>query len=68
MYVLYIVVCTFSFGHSVVCSSSIDGLWLPLWYHQTLIWMYRNQACTLYSSSIIIHSQYSSHMVEWNFN
>ena len=24
--------CTFSFGHCVVCSSSLYGLWLPLWY------------------------------------
>jgi hypothetical protein len=24
--------CQFSFGHCVVCSSSIYGLWLPLWY------------------------------------
>ena len=23
---------TFSFGHCVVCSSSIYGFWLPLWY------------------------------------
>jgi hypothetical protein len=29
--------CTFSFGHSVVCSSSIYGFWLPLWYLQTLL-------------------------------
>ena len=28
--------CTFSFGHCVVCSSSIYGFWLPLWYLQTL--------------------------------
>ena len=27
--------CTFSFGHFVVCSSSIYGFWLPLWYLQT---------------------------------
>ena len=27
--------CTFSFGHCVVCSS-IYGFWLPLWYLQTL--------------------------------
>jgi hypothetical protein len=27
--------CTFSFGYCVVCSSSIYGLWLPLWYLQT---------------------------------
>jgi hypothetical protein len=29
--------CTFSFGHCVVCSSSIYRLWLPLWYLQTLL-------------------------------
>ena len=29
-------VCTFSFGHCVVCSSSIYGFWLLLWYLQTL--------------------------------
>ena len=28
--------CTFSFGHCVVCSSSIYGFCLPLWYLQTL--------------------------------
>jgi hypothetical protein len=27
--------CSFSFGHCVVCSSSIYGFWLPLWYLQT---------------------------------
>ena len=25
------------FGHCVVCSSSIYGFWLPLWYLQTLL-------------------------------
>ena len=29
--------CTFSFGHWVVCSSSIYGFWLHLWYHQSLL-------------------------------
>jgi hypothetical protein len=29
--------CTFSFGHCAVCSSSIYGFWLPLWYLQTLL-------------------------------
>jgi hypothetical protein len=29
--------CPFSFGHYVVCSSSIYGFWLPLWYHQTVL-------------------------------
>jgi hypothetical protein len=28
--------CTFSFGHCVVCSFSIYGFRLPLWYLQTL--------------------------------
>ena len=28
--------CTFSFGHCVVCSSSIYEFWLPLWFLQTL--------------------------------
>ena len=27
--------CPFSFGHCVVCSSSIYGCWLPLWYLHT---------------------------------
>ena len=27
----------FSFGQCVVCSSSIYGFWLPLWYLQTLL-------------------------------
>jgi hypothetical protein len=27
----------FSFGHCVVCSSSIYGFWLTLWYLQTLV-------------------------------
>ena len=29
--------CTNSFGHCVVCSSSIYRFWLPLWYLQTLL-------------------------------
>jgi hypothetical protein len=29
--------CTFSFGHCVVCSSSIYGFRLPSWYLQTLL-------------------------------
>jgi hypothetical protein len=29
--------CTFSFGHYVVCSSSIYGFWLPIWYLQSLL-------------------------------
>ena len=33
--------CTFSFGHCVVCSSSIYGFWFPLWYLQTLLNIYK---------------------------
>ena len=29
--------CTFSLDHCVVCSSSIYGFWLPLWFPQTLL-------------------------------
>jgi len=29
--------CTFSFGHCVVCSTSICGFWLPLWYLPTIL-------------------------------
>jgi len=29
--------CPFSFGHCVVCSSSIYGSWLPLWHLQALL-------------------------------
>jgi hypothetical protein len=34
--------CSFSFGHCVVCSSSIYGFWLPLWYLQTFHTYHRN--------------------------
>ena len=29
-------VCPFSFGHCIVCPSSIYGFWLPIWYLQIL--------------------------------
>ena len=31
----------FSFGHCVVCFSSTYGFWLPLWYLQTLLRLFR---------------------------
>ena len=37
--------CPFSFGHCVVCSSSIYGLCLPIWYLQSLLIKSR---CLLY--------------------
>jgi hypothetical protein len=39
--------CTFSFGHCVVCSSSIYGFWLPLWYLQTLLTLIKYWTCSL---------------------
>ena len=33
----FLTFCTFSFGHCIVGSSSIYGLWLHLWYLQTLL-------------------------------
>ena len=39
--------CTFTFGHCDVCSSSIYGFWLPLWYLQTLL---STQSCIEYTS------------------
>jgi hypothetical protein len=44
LYVWFVCRClsfyTISFGHCVVCSSSIYGFWLPLWYLQTLLNFY----------------------------
>ena len=44
-------VCAFSFGHSVVCSSSIYGFRLPLWYLQTSLVCILGQVelCTCWS-------------------
>ena len=39
--------CTFSFGHCVVCSSSIYGFWLPFWYLQTLLIILESKYCVL---------------------
>ena len=43
--VLWIVVCPYSFGHCVVCPSSIYLLLLPIWYLQTLLDAMRNAFC-----------------------
>jgi len=29
--------CSFSFGHCVICLSSICRIWIPIWYLQTLL-------------------------------
>jgi hypothetical protein len=41
--------CTFSFGHCVVCSSSIYGFWLPLFYLQTLLVLTAEISCQILS-------------------
>jgi len=46
-------VCAFSFGHCVVCSSSIYGFWLPLWYLQTLLILMK------FSNTVLISEQRS---------
>jgi hypothetical protein len=40
--------CTFSFGHCVVCSSSIYGFWLTPWYLPTLLTSLCSTAIHLY--------------------
>jgi hypothetical protein len=35
--IIFCFICTFLFGHCVVCFSSIYGFGLPLWYLQTLL-------------------------------
>jgi hypothetical protein len=39
--------CSFSFCHCVVCSSSIYGFWLPLWYHKAPLGISLRQTTTL---------------------
>jgi len=43
--------CTFSFGYCVVCSSSIYGFWLPLWYLQTLLILPRARIAYMFCST-----------------
>ena len=48
--------CTFSFGHCVVCSS-IYGLWLALWYLQTLFtWRGEHYLVLLITTCILFGS------------
>jgi hypothetical protein len=50
--------CAFSFGHCVVCSSSIYGFWLPLWYLQTLLVImagHEKSMCTCYTDMYVLY-------------
>jgi hypothetical protein len=52
---LFLSFCPFSFGHCVVCSSSIYGFWLPLWYLQTLLvlssFFFRSLCCLFFRNA-----------------
>jgi hypothetical protein len=52
---LFLFFCPFSFGHCVVCSSSIYGFWLPLWYLQTLLvllsFFFRSLCCLFFRNA-----------------
>ena len=50
--------CTFSFSHCVLCFSSTYGIWLPLWYIQTLLLTKFNPATPYWSGC--------SHATEWS--
>jgi hypothetical protein len=62
-------VCTFSFGHCVICSSSIYGFWLPLWYLQTLlvtfskyVWIFISLLFVLFDSAVMYVFNESVHL------
>ena len=48
--------CPFSFGHCVVCPSSIYGFWLPIWYLQTLL-----------TFNKMMYALYQINMLSWIF-
>ena len=52
--------CTFYFGHCVVCSSSIYGFWLPLWYLQTLLIYQSNHKQIIATEYHTLHVIYQS--------
>jgi hypothetical protein len=58
----YLSFCTLSFGHCVVCSSSIYGFWLLRWYLQTILTRF-TEVISLYSGQ---HGLFSS-KVQCNF-
>jgi hypothetical protein len=59
--------CTFSFGHCVVCSSSIYGFWLPLWYLQTLLAKLNYQCfCLVVFIFLLLHVYFLYIYNQWN--
>ena len=47
-------VCSFSFGHCVVCPSSICGFWLPFWYLQTPLNTLSVLVCLIFLRSFVL--------------
>ena len=62
--------CTFPFGHCVVCSSSIYGFWLSLWYLQTLQCIKPGQWAIIYLCAMGIDfvSFYDFDIWFWNYS
>ena len=52
--------CTFSFGHCVVCSSTIYRFWLPLWYLQTLLNML---FISVHCSVLYLEHAFTEHLI-----
>jgi hypothetical protein len=59
--------CTFSFGRCVVCSSSIYGFWLPLWYLQTLLTSEHSSAIS-YRTIITFDGHMNSRRPAWRIH
>jgi hypothetical protein len=52
--------CIFTFGHCVVCSSSIYGFRLPLWYFQTVLW---NRS--MYNHGLVLYTLLPGFLQSW---
>jgi hypothetical protein len=55
---LFVYICPFVLFHCVVCSSSIYGFWLPLWYLQALITYYSMTVRTVWYILFVILWQF----------
>ena len=58
--------CTSSFGHCVVCSSSIYGFWLPFCYLQTLLGYVAIFVTTMWGLEFYSHVVYTSITASFN--
>ena len=54
----FVYICPFVLFHCVVCSSSIYGFWLPLWYHQALLTYYSMTVRTVWYILLVILLQF----------